>query len=420
LGPVIYDIGNWFFNLSLHLAACFHRKARLLVNGRKIWKKDLTAAVEKKGSWVWFHCASLGEFEQGRPVMEALKKHYPQYRILLSFFSSSGYTIRKNYEYADAVIYFPADTKSNAAYLVKQLNPVLAVFVKYEFWYHHLHQLYKNGTPTLLISAVFHKGQPFFTWYGGLFRKMLGFYKAIFVQDENSVKLLASLGVKENVFLSGDTRFDRVAEIAAHVKRDGLVENFLAGAKALIAGSTWPDDEKIIKKCLSDIPDDWKLIIAPHEIDAAHLKNMHSLFGEEMIFYSQLANVSPANEKRILVVDNIGMLASLYAYSTVAYVGGGFQKGGIHNILEPAVYGLPVIFGPIYKKFAEAVEMKKKGLAFSVRNADEMKMILTKLIRDEIYRLQVSGAVLEFMRGKKSATERILQMIEERNWLNHG
>lgn len=411
MSVVIYNIGIWFFSLALHIAAFFNRKARLLVQGRKKWKKELSIAVEKKGSWIWFHCASLGEFEQGRPVMEAVKKQSPRYKILLSFFSSSGYSMQKNYEYADAVIYLPADTKSNAAYLVKQLNPVLAVFVKYEFWYHHLQQLHKNGTPVLLISAVFHQGQPFFKWYGGLFRKMLSFYSAVFVQDEKSATRLAGIGIKDNVFVSGDTRYDRVATIAENVKRDEFVEKFLAGSKALIAGSTWPGDEKIMKDCLPSLPGDWKLIIAPHEIGATHLKSIQSLFGSEMLFYSQLANGSPAKEKRILVIDNIGMLSSLYSYGTIAYVGGGFQKSGIHNILEPAVFGLPVIFGPVYKKFAEAVEMIEKGLAFTVANSDQMKSVLKKLMHDDVYRQQLSGAVLEFIRGKRGATEIVLQYI---------
>jgi 3-deoxy-D-manno-octulosonic-acid transferase len=414
---IIYDIGIWLLSLAMHTAALFNKKARLLVHGRKNWKKELSAAVEDKSPWIWFHCASLGEFEQGRPLMEVIKKQYPQYKILLTFYSSSGYAVRRNYEYADAVLYMPADTKANAAYFVRKLNPALAVFVKYEFWYHHLNQLHLNGTKTILISAVFHKNQPFFKWYGGLFRKMLHFFAAIFVQDKKSANLLAGIGVKENIFISGDTRYDRVAEIAANVQRNDVLENFLGNKKALIAGSTWPADEKIIKECLTSIPGDWKIIIAPHEIDQPHLDYIQELFGRDMIFYSQLKNDPGMKEKRILVMDNIGMLSALYSYGTLAYVGGGFQKGGIHNILEPAVYGLPVIFGPVYKKFTEAVEMKDRGFAFPVNNAAEYSGVLKKLIDDENSRKQLHHSLRQFMQSKTGATHSILQFISNNNWL---
>ena len=363
------------------------------------------------------HCASLGEFEQGRPLIEEFKKSHPRYKILITFFSPSGYLVRNKYEYADAVVYMPADTKANAAFFIKTVNPVLAIFVKYEFWYHHLHQLHERNIKCILISATFREKQIFFKWYGGLFRKLLQRFDAIFLQDRNSIALLQKIGITGNVFIAGDTRYDRVASIAARVKKNEAVEKFAAGFKIFIAGSSWEADERILKECLSVFPINWKMIIAPHEIHPGHLEFINKLFGEEMIFYSQVESESNLVSKKILVIDNIGMLSDLYSYGNIAFVGGGFQKSGIHNILEPAIFGLPVIFGPFYQKFVEAGDLKETGFAFPIHNADECKQILKKLINDENDSQQLRRSLLQFMSSKTGATSTILKHIEQKGWV---
>ena len=415
---LIYNTAIFLYTLGLKFAALFNNKAGALIKGRKNWKKILSAAVAQEGYWIWMHCASLGEFEQGRPLLEEIKKRHPQYKFLVTFFSPSGYTVRKNYEYADAVLYMPSDTKANAEFFIEKLKPVLAIFVKYEFWYHHLNQLYINNIKCILISATFSKEQSFFKWYGGIFRKLLNNFTAIFVQDQESVILLKNIGIKENVFVTGDTRYDRVAEIADKAQRIPGVENFLAGSKSLIAGSTWASDEKIIKESLSAIPDDWKLIIAPHEISQDRLKYIEELFGDEIFFFSQLKTNTGVTTKKILVIDNIGMLSSLYAYGTIAYVGGGFQKRRIHNILEPAIFGLPVIFfGQENKKSVEANELSRMGFAFPLSNADQCRRVLNKLVNDEQECLRLSHSIKKYIRTKTGATHKIILKIKQCKWI---
>ena len=408
---LIYDIGIRGYKLLLHIGALFNQKAKAFIQGRKNWKEELLKVTSAKTSWIWFHCASLGEFEQARPLIEAIKTKYPQYKILLSFFSPSGYSICKNYEHADAVMYMPLDTKVNAAFFVNTLKPILAVFVKYEFWYHHLNELRKNRIDTLLISAAFRKDQHFFKWYGNFFRKMLHCFTTIFVQDKDSAHLLEKTGFKENVFISGDTRYDRVAEIAATTSGIPPVEYFLNGADVFIAGSTWEKDEQIIHDSLDAIPSNWKIIIAPHEIHKARLEYLQKLFDNKMILFSQIDSSKPAGGKKVLVIDNIGMLSSLYAYGRIAYVGGGFQKGGIHNVLEPAVFGLPVIFGTHYEKFIEAVKLKQNGFAYSISDSEELKSTIDELLNNNDKLLQLKNSLSEYMRSKAGATTTIMQHI---------
>lgn len=414
---LVYNTAIFLYILFLKFGAFFNKKASELVRGRKNWKKKLAAAVSEKGSWIWMHCASLGEFEQGRPLLEEIKKRHPQYKFLITFYSPSGYTVRKNYEFADAVLYMPSDTRANATFFVEQLKPVLAIFVKYEFWYHHLTQLHVHHVKSILISAAFRKEQPFFKWYGGLFRKLLFQFNALFVQDNPSAKLLQEIGVKENVFVTGDTRYDRVAEIAGETIKIDEAAFFLGGSKALIAGSTWPEDEKMIFNCLAVLPDEWKLIVAPHELSQSHLKFIEDLFGDRMIFYSRLKNDLKGNDKKILVIDNIGMLSSLYAYGSIAFVGGGFQRGGIHNILEPAIFGAPVLFGPNYQKFTEAQEMKDSGFAFPVNNAEECKRVLQHLVQDGPGLVKLNNSIKKYIHTKTGATASITQHITRSGWV---
>ncbi len=411
MGLLVYNIAITLYSIGISIASWFNSKAKHLSKGRRNWRKTL-ASIDFAGSkWIWIHCASLGEFEQGRPFIEEIRSKYPAYRILLSFFSPSGYNVRKNYEHADAVIYMPADTRSNAETLVSTVRPSLAVFVKYEFWYHHLNSLQVRGITTVLISAAFRQDQIFFKWYGGIFRKMLPWFHTIFVQDEASCGLLRQIGVESNVIVAGDTRYDRVATIASNARKIPEVERFLAGAKAIIAGSTWPGDEALLKNIA--IPAGWKLIIAPHEIDPQHLAAIRSLFGADVIFFSEM--VSGISDHSILVIDNIGMLSSLYAYGQIAYVGGGFQKGGIHNVLEPAVFGLPVVFGPVHEKFVEANELKELGFAFAVDNSASITAVISGLMNDDDRRLRIRQSLIDHMRLKTGATSIVVaHLVEEK------
>ena len=351
------------------------------------------------------HCASLGEFEQGRPVLEAIRRQYPQYKIVLTFFSPSGYEVRKNYEGADYIFYLPMDGRYNAKSFLDAVNPSLIFFVKYEFWYFYLSEIRRRNIPALLISAAFRKEQAFFKWYGGFFRKMLHGFTHILVQDNESALLLNTIGINKQVQIAGDTRYDRVLEIAAQARELPVIASFKAGQKILIAGSTWPADEAIIKDMLTALPSDWKVIIAPHEIDAPNMARVMALFGNDAVLYAAY-QAHPDLAKKILIIDNIGMLSSAYKYGDIAFVGGGFDKGGIHNVLEPAAFGTPVIIGPVYQKFVEAVQLVTLGYVLSVTDAATAKQAFTKLMNDPAPRTGIST----FMRQQKGATDTIMKL----------
>lgn len=396
--------------LGIRIAALFNPKARLWVHGRRnIFKKIAEATSGKGEKRIWIHCSSLGEFEQGRPVIEALKKDYPDYKIVLTFFSPSGYEIRKDYSHADHVFYLPVDGVLNAKKFIKLINPSLAIFVKYEFWYHYLNQLKKKNIPTVLVSATFRRSQVFFKPYGGLFRKMLKCFDHLFVQDDTSLKLLGELGLKDNIIVSGDTRYDRVAEIASKAVKYPLVEKFKEHDKLLIAGSTWPDDEKLLAGCIHELPENWKLIIAPHEIDDQHIKDLQDKFMSYAVLYSEM-DKKPEGYK-VLIVDNIGMLSSLYSYGEIAYVGGGFQSGGIHNILEPAVFGLPVFIGPIYDKFIEAKAMVSHQYAIPVTTQPDFNNLLQHLAEDDAHRKTLQEAIRAYVSSNTGATRKIMELL---------
>jgi 3-deoxy-D-manno-octulosonic-acid transferase len=395
----------------------FNSKAKKWINGRVKWQQKMGLVLVSGEKRIWMHCSSLGEFEQGRPLIEALKKKYPDFSIVLSFFSPSGYEIRKDYIYADYVFYMPLDGKKNARQFIKLVKPSLAIFVKYEFWYYYLEELHNNKIPTIIISAAFRKEQTFFSWYGKLFRSLLHCFNWIFVQDEQSKKLLEGIGLEKNISISGDTRYDRVSTIVANRKPLEVADRFRGDKRLIIAGSTWQADEKILKLCINALTPGWKLVIAPHEIDPAHIETIQNLFGEETVLYSTLQNEQTGFEKRILIIDNIGLLSSLFGYGEIAFIGGGFQKGGIHNVLEPAVFGLPVIFGPIYEKFIEARKLVSQHLAFPVQDADECRDILSRLINDTDYRATVHLSLKRFIQENTGATNGILQLIEDEKWL---
>lgn len=363
---------------------------------------------------IWVHCSSLGEFEQGRPVIETLKIFYPQAKILLTFFSPSGFEIRKNYKNADWVFYLPIDSKTNALKFLETVKPTLAIFVKYDFWYHYLTECRKRNIPLLLISAIFRQNQPFFKWYGNFHRKMLACFSHFFVQDENSETLLKTIQIN-NVTVAGDTRFDRVISVAENFSPIQEIERFCYNSNVLVAGSTWPADEKIIKKATGSFPE-LKLIIAPHEIHKEHLNYLKTVF-PDAIFFSQLqvsdpiVSLNKSSSINCLIIDNIGILSKLYHYATITYVGGGFDKG-IHNVLEAAVHGKPVIFGPNFQKFKEASELIKRQAGFRITNDKELESKLGLLINEiEMYSTCCNNA-RKYVFQNKGATEKIVQYIQ--------
>lgn len=403
----LYTAFVYSYGLAIRLVSLFNAKAALWIKGRRNWHTILVSKREKGAKYIWVHCASLGEFEQGRPVIEKFKNEYPGYRIALTFFSPSGYEIRKNYELADIISYLPLDTPSNAASFVSALQPEMAIFVKYEFWYHHLKAIHDRHIPLFLISAHFKPGQVFFSWYGRFFRKTLSFFSYIFVQEEQSKKLLATIGVN-NVAIAGDTRFDRVFEIKQKIKELPFFRELRSGLRVLVAGSTWPPDEELLLKFIKQNPH-IKCVIAPHEIGELHVKAIIRQ-GEELGLSLKRYSEVNAREAAVIIIDSIGLLSSLYAYADIAYIGGGFGKG-IHNVLEAAVYEIPVFFGPHYERFNEAVQLVKRGGAGVVKSLDDLGEINALL--NNAKALEETGTVIkDFMQESRGATERIFQYLK--------
>jgi 3-deoxy-D-manno-octulosonic-acid transferase len=411
----LYNIFISLYTLFVRTASLWNSKAKQWVEGRKSLWQELDKQNFSKESIVWIHASSAGEFEQAKPVIEALKKSYPVYKILVSFFSPSGYIAAKNYKGADYTYYLPVDQLSNAKRFIKNIKPRLVIFVKYDFWYHHLHTIHEMKIPLLLISAVFRKEQIFFKWYGGLYHKMLQFFNFIFVQDRLSYAQLKGIGVN-NCMISGDTRFDRVTEIASNFTELPFIKEFIGTNNVLIAGSTWPEDEKLLKNSIYEFSE-LKLIIAPHEINKQHIHQIQKDF-PTAILYSQIKEQTISKNK-ILIIDNVGMLAKLYYYATITYVGGGFTKDGIHNILEAAVYGKPVLFGPNYKKYREATELINYGGAFSASTSQELKIYIKNFLSGgETYR-NAGRALREYIDQNKGASGKIINYIQEKRLLTN-
>ena len=416
----LYNFGIKIYYFFIYIFHFFNQKANLWIKGREKLLERIEKEVDSTSQSVWFHFASLGEFEQGRPVLEKLKIVYPQLKIIITFFSPSGYELRKNYAGADHVFYLPLDTKSNAERLVKLFNPKLVVFTKYEFWYHYFNQLHKEQIPLYIISGIFRNSQPFFKWYGALNRKILSFVTHFFVQDEGSKNLLSSINL-HNVTVSGDTRFDRVAENAANPKSFELVKVFCGEARVFVAGSTWPEDESLIAELVKTYSS-WKFVIAPHEIKEEKIKTLINLLPQgSSLRYSELIKTE-SNEKvqqsyfnavRVLIIDNIGMLSSLYQYGQIAYIGGGFGVG-IHNTLEAAAFGVPVIFGPNYHKFLEAKALIRNGGGFSIKDLNQLKSVMRKLENDE-FRKASGKLASAFVQTQKGATGIIVNFITNQN-----
>ncbi len=393
----------------IKLASLFNSKAKLWNDGQTLLLEQIAQKVSKEDTTVWFHAASLGEFEQGRSVIEALKAKHTDYKIVLTFFSPSGYEVRKNYQGADYVFYLPLDTYQNAIRFVEIVNPKFVVFIKYEFWKNYLQILRAKNIPVYLISAIFSSNQLFFKTYGSWYRKVLGYFSHIFVQDAESEKLLKDIEIN-NVSITGDTRFDRVFEIAQNVKTFPLVEAFAKNSRVFIVGSSWHADEEILFEHLNHSAPKAKYIIAPHEVHASNIERIVKSIEAKVVRYSQ-AEVNTVAENDVLVIDNIGMLSSLYQYGSIAYIGGGFGVG-IHNILEAATFGMPIIFGPNYKRFKEAVELIKLGGAFTINDVYEFTEIFEKLIADENYLKQTGEHSQKFVSDNRGATQKIMAYLQ--------
>ena len=414
----LYNLGIHLYILFVWIASVRNKKAKQWLDGRKNIFDTISKSIDHQKKYTWFHFASLGEFEQGRPVIEQMKKERNDCSIVITFFSPSGYEVRKNYHLADHVFYLPADIRSNAQRFIKLLNPDLAVFTKYEYWYHYFDELNKNNIPLYVISGIFRKEQVFFKWYGGLHRKMLSKVSHFFVQNQNSSDLLNDIGFK-NVTVNGDTRFDRVEYNATHTAEIKIIRDFTKDNKIFIAGSTWPDDEKLISKLAYSFPD-WKFIIAPHEVKPERINEITELFPDS-IRYSELKSMQSesidnqnfSSNIQVLIIDNIGLLSSAYQYGDIAYIGGGFGVG-IHNTLEAAAFGLPVIFGPNYQKFNEAVDLISAGGAFTIKNQEELGKCMENLQTDN--KREVCGkAALNYVKTHTGATQAILNFIGKFN-----
>ncbi len=405
----LYSIGIWFYTLGIRMAALFgHAKARLMVAGWKQWPEQV-ARLDHSRSVVWFHAASLGEFEQARPVLEEYRRRHPDHQVLVTFFSPSGYEVRKNYPLADAVCYLPMDTPRNVRRFFDAVHPDKVFFVKYEFWYNYLNTLKCRGAKTYIFSTIFRPDQYFFRWYGSWFRRQLRqCFAHLFVQNEESLQLLKTHGISQ-CSLAGDTRYDRVHQIATAAEGDATVDTFLQGyeGKVLVAGSTWPPDEQLLARLRDN--KEWfpeRLIIAPHQIHEEHLRSIEALFPDS-IRYSQL---SPLSNGKVLIIDNIGILSKLYRYATVAYIGGGFGVG-IHNILEAVAYGKPVIFGPNHHKFQEAHDIIELGGGMTVDEHPDVSLLQKWFTDEESYR-SASDACLRLMHRNLGSTDIILNTIE--------
>ncbi|HWW41254.1 3-deoxy-D-manno-octulosonic acid transferase [Pedobacter sp.] len=399
----LYNFGIFLYNLVVKSIAPYNSKAKLFNQGRRHLFSVLEEKIPKGQKHVWFHFASLGEFEQGRPVLEKIKALYPHKKIIITFFSPSGYEVRKNYALADGIFYLPLDTASNARRFIEIVNPEIAIFTKYEFWHHYFKILKEKNIPLFLISGIFRPNQMFFKWYGGFYRNMLHCVTWFFVQNQESVHLLQQIGL-QNVELSGDTRFDRVYENAEAVKSLPLIEEFISRSPVLLAGSTWPADENLLAQLCLKHPS-WKFILAPHEIGLDHIRQIEKQF-PSAVRYSALQNSSA--DSRVLIIDNIGLLSALYQYGTVAYIGGGFGAG-IHNTLEAAAFGLPVIFGPRYEKFQEAKDLVARKAAISIHNEQELETAFRHLSSHPA----LGQIAKDYVKEKKGATEGILKEISK-------
>ena len=419
---MVYNIVIYFVLWGIAIASLFNEKVRKMWRGEREAFKILKQKVDPNAKYIWFHAASLGEFEQGRPLMERIRKEYPQYKILLTFYSPSGYEVRKNYEGADIICYMPVDTRLNAIRFLRLVRPVMAFFIKYEFWSNFLHILKHRNIPTYSVSSIFREDQVFFKWYGRNYAGVLKCFTRFFVQNEESKQLLEGIGIKD-VDVVGDTRFDRVLQIKEAAKQLPICEAFRTGVassqsadvphhdfKVFVAGSSWPPDENIFIPFFNEHKD-WRLLIAPHVIAEEHLKLILSLIKDKKVVRYTQTTPEEAAEADVLIIDCFGLLSSMYNYGDVAYIGGGFGVG-IHNTLEAAVWNMPVIFGPNNKKFQEAQGLLKSGGGFEINTYEDFSGLMNSLMNDETFLKQAGDKAGAFVAHLAGATDKVLSSVK--------
>jgi 3-deoxy-D-manno-octulosonic-acid transferase len=407
----LYNSTILFTQFLLKIIALFSPKMKLFVDGRKDVFTILKQKIAQEDKTIWFHAASLGEYEQGLPVIEKIKEVYPTHKIIVTFFSPSGYEVRKNNTVADVTVYLPLDTQKNSKRFLELVHPDLVFFIKYEFWINYLDQLQKQNIPTYLISGIFREKQLFFKWYGGFYRKALDTFTYFFVQNENSRKLITSLG-KTNVIVSGDTRFDRVVAILEKDNTLDFIAQFKNNKTTIVAGSSWPKDEALITEYINSCTHDVKFIIAPHNIKPEQIEQLQNSITKKTILFSEKEN-KDLSQYEVFIIDTIGILTKIYSYADIAYVGGGFGNPGVHNILEPATFGIPIIIGPNYSHFDEATQLVNLEGCLPVTNSSEMKQLFSILIQDKDLRLKKGAICSTFAQKNKGATNRIMSQIND-------
>lgn len=407
---LFYNIFKAAYKAGIGIAANWNPKAQKWIDGRKNWQQQLNQNwnIKPEEFVVWMHCASLGEFEQGRPILEKIKTQNPNSKFLITFFSPSGFEIRKDYEGADYVMYLPFDSAANAKLFIDLAKPNLAIFVKYEFWHYYLHELQEQKIVTILVSGIFRFSQPFFQWWGSFHRKMLQNFSHLFVQDETSKQLLSKIGLQTNVTVAGDTRFDSVLKTVQEWKPVDFIDAFCLNHSILVAGSTWPADEVILAEYLNTEYGNQSMIIAPHEINEEHINHLRKLFPQSICYSDLVKGVQLKESNNCLLIDNFGYLSRIYKYANIAFIGGGFTKSGIHNVLEAAVFGKAVITGPAIEKFREAVELKKTGGLFTIKSKESLKELIVTI--DEVEAGKIAAA---YVLQNSGATDIIVEWIQE-------
>lgn len=406
----VYNLATYLASIFIWGSQFFSKKMKLFVKGRQQTFATLQTSMTAKEPTIWFHCASLGEFEQGVPVMESLKKEFPEYKLVVSFFSPSGYEVKKNNSIADVVVYLPMDTKANAARFIEVIDPKLACFVKYEVWPNFLFELKNRHIPTLLLSGLFRREQVFFKPYGHFMRKALSCFNMIFVQNASSKELLEKISIK-NVKISGDTRFDRVSH---QIEKDNtlqFMEQFKGSSLCMVCGSTWPEDEAVLLPFIHSAPTDVKIVIAPHKIDSLKIEQLEKKISKSVERYSNVIKTSDVAESQVLLIDTIGLLTKIYSYADIAYVGGGMGTTGLHNILEPATFGIPVVIGKNYKNFPEAKRLRSLAGLFAVDNPVECSEILHTLCSQRTLREKTGMIAGHYINSNTGASELIMVHI---------
>ena len=406
----LYNLVVSIAGVFLKIVALFSPKIKLFVEGRKNVFTILEEKITPTDKTIWFHSASLGEYEQGLPVIEKIKEKYPSHKIIVTFFSPSGYEVRKNNTVADVTIYLPLDTKSNAKKFLKLAHPEFAFFIKYEFWLNYLKELENNKIPTYLISGIFRDNQMFFKWYGGFYRKALTAFTYFFVQNEKSKEKIEAIGFK-NVIVSGDTRFDRVAAILERDNTVDFIEKFKNNTPIIVIGSSWPKDEALLAEYINQTSENVKFIIAPHNIKQDQISSLKSQITKATVLFSEKDSITDLSKFNVFIIDTIGLLTKIYSYGTIAYVGGGFGNPGIHNILEPATFGIPIVIGSNYSNFAEAVELVKIGGCIVISNDAELKQSFDRLLLDENYLKEKSQICKSYIQENRGATESIMKIV---------